>query len=55
MASKTNVQVMDCDTAEEFVGALAMSTSRRDAWYPYQWLYRGHASSNWDLVPTALR
>ena len=49
------VQITQCRTATELLDAIAGTHSRFASGRPYSWLFRGVASSDYTLTPSALR
>src|SRR5213594_1844408 len=49
------VQFVSCDSAEEFVCALAPTSKYFRNDMTYSWFFRGHQRADYRLVPTALR
>jgi hypothetical protein len=49
------VQVVSCDTAEDFVRALGPTSKYFRDDMPYSWFFRGHQRADYRLLPTALR
>src|SRR5258705_12981106 len=55
MGTGMEPEVINCNSAEEFLQKISDTSDARAPTFCRPWVYRGHANANWSLFPPAWR